>query len=141
MRQLRITFYWLLRTLAALDGVSCFLLAAASLQSGNYRAFCLCWLCSGLFNGLFVEEWIIRCSPRNWRWFSWGGKVGAIRPIRIISSDSWFEELKPIIKLAHVVIVIPGPSDSISKEFDFLLDARMHHTVILLPPRRQNDRF
>jgi hypothetical protein len=209
MRQLRIACYWLLRALAALGGISCFLLGAASLQSGNYRTFVFCWLCVGLLSGLFVasdhfltdarvtwtdeippaqlasiisetefnygllrpfnmdaeirmenalnpfvaigigfgmpiidvQEWIIRCSPPNWRWFSWGGKVGAIRPIRIISNDSWFEELKPIVKLAHVVIIIPGPSDSISKEFDFLLDERVHHVVILFPPRPQNDRF
>jgi hypothetical protein len=88
-----------------------------------------------------VQEWIIRYSPRNWRWFSWGGKVGSIRPIRIISNDNWFEELKPIIKLADVVIIIPGPSDSISKEFEFLLDERVHHSVILFPPRLQNERF
>ena len=209
--QLRIVFYWLLRLLAALGGVACFFLGAASFHSGNYWTFALSWLCSGLFSGLFtladdlltraritwseeispaqlahkissetefnyglvlrrfdmdaqirmqntlnpfvavgigfgmpiidVQEWIIRYSPRNWRWFSWGGSVGPIRPIKIISNDNWFEELQPIIKLADVVIIIPGPSDSIHKEFDFLLDERVHHAVILFPPRLQNESF
>jgi hypothetical protein len=210
-RSLRIAFYGLLRLFAALSGIACLFLGAASLRSGKYWTFALSWFCSGLFSGLFtladdrltlarvtwsdeispvqlaykmssetefnyglvlrpfdtdaqirmqntlnpfvvvgigfgmpiidIQEWIIRYSPRNWRWFSWGGKVGPIRPIRIISNDKWFEELKPIVKLADVVIMIPGPSDSISKEFDFLLDERAHHAVMLFPPRLQNDGF
>jgi hypothetical protein len=208
---LRIAFYWLLRLLAAVGGIVCFFLGAASFHSGKYWTFALSWFCSGLFSALFtladdrltrarvtwsdeispaqlthkmstetefnyglvvrpfdmdaqirmqntlnpfaaigigfgmpiidVQEWIIRYSPRNWRWFSWGGKVGPIRPIRIISNDNRFEELKPNLKLADVVITIPGPSNSISNEFDFLLGERVHHAIILFPPRLQNDDF
>ncbi|WP_234683511.1 hypothetical protein [Bradyrhizobium monzae] len=88
-----------------------------------------------------VQEWIIRSSPRNWRWFSWGGNVGPIRPIKVISGDNWFDELKPIIMLADVTIIIPGASDSMRQEYVFLLEKKANQAVILFPPRLQNDRF
>jgi hypothetical protein len=83
-----------------------------------------------------VQERIIRYFAAELALvFAWGGKIGPIRPIKIISNEKWFEEFKPIITLANVVIFIPGPSDSISKEYDFLVNERIHHAVMLFPPR------
>lgn len=88
-----------------------------------------------------AQEWIIRCSPTGWRFFSWGGKIGAIRPSRVVSGEDWFDDLKSIAKSADVVVLIPGSSDSISKELDFLLQEVVHRSVIFFPPCAQNDRL
>jgi hypothetical protein len=78
----------------------------------------------------------------NWRWFSLGGETGSIRPISVNSTDEgWYQELKPIIKLSDVAIMIPGPSLPVLEEFDLLLDQRLHHSVLLFPPRLQNETF
>lgn len=88
-----------------------------------------------------AQEWIIRCCPTGWRFFSWGGKTGAIRPSRVISGEDWFDELKGIAKSADVVVIFPGSSESISRELDFILQEIVHHSVIFFPPRDQNDRL
>jgi hypothetical protein len=90
---------------------------------------------------LDVQEWIVRYSPSNWRFFSWGGTIGAIRPIRIVSKDNWFDDLTTIAKLADVVILIPGSSYSIARELDFLIQELTHRSVIVFPPRNGNERL
>ena len=86
-----------------------------------------------------VQEWMIRCSSPDWRFFSWGGDVGGIRPSRVVAKDNWFDDLKKIARLVDVIVMIAGYSESIKTELDFLLKEVVHHCIILFPPRSQNE--
>jgi len=86
-----------------------------------------------------VQEWVLRYSPQNCRFLSWGGKLGPIRPVRVIAGDYWFDELQKVARLCDVVVMIADWSESVSLELKFLLEELVHHSVILFPPRRGNE--
>src|SRR6266404_2079874 len=108
MRRLSLVSYWLLRTLAALGGIGCFLFGGASLRSGNYRAFFFLWLCSGLLSGLFILGDHFLTHART----SWSDEITAARLASIISGtefnyglDVLFVDEAAQMSLANVLAV------------------------------------
>jgi hypothetical protein len=85
-----------------------------------------------------AQEWLMRAAGPKWRFFSWGGRTGAVRPVRVVASEEWLSDVKIAILRAGVVFIIPGTSPSLLLEIEFALAERPHHVVFVFPPIAQN---
>jgi hypothetical protein len=89
-----------------------------------------------------AQEWIVRRAPIDWRFFSWGGGTGPVRPDRVLSEEeTWFQDLKEIARAVQAIIIIPGTSKWIKEEFEFLLRECIQQTIIFLPPVVENESY
>jgi hypothetical protein len=88
-----------------------------------------------------IQDWLFRAAPRNWRFFSEGGLTTNVRPVEILDSGDWFEDIKVVGAFADVIVLVAGTSPGIILEMDHFLRTKTHKVVLIAPPREGNEQY
>jgi hypothetical protein len=90
---------------------------------------------------LEMQEWLIRTAPRHWRFLSEGGLTTNVRPVAIEDSGDWFQDIKQVGGFVDVIVIIPGTTPGIILEADHFMQSRIHNVVVVVPPRKGNEKY
>jgi len=85
-----------------------------------------------------IQEWIVRIASPHWRFLSWKGSVGAVRPTRVLSDADWFSHVMETIDLVSAVIIIPAATEALDMEILHVMGHAPEKAIILFPPRNAN---